>query len=347
MKLCEVIEVDFEITQGAIHSLSAKNSISAEDMLEMMIGVMMDVLKKNGIKDIRKIGTTRGPEFVKLIYPLMKGISDLYENNKAFVTGISDENKQRLESYASDILKAESELEQIEGQEEKLEEKKRELDSVYEKITNTRGHLLTLDEECEKLRAAIDRLNDSSLDRLAEEKDSLEKELSFRTQKKNELDDALQKLRIEAEHSQQCIDELSLDIKDKRAKISEMDSTYKNLEEMKGNLKQEIDRMEEKIECLTEWIKDFRLTNSKKTEEYERLQGITDRYITAWNALNGEKLVRETLLTDPSNQNELQAKTYDDLENAFVQMTERIEALLEVYKKRLDTLVKLSESLTL
>ena len=177
--------MSFERTRGCIENLSGQEKIALDEMLDMLVCVTQDVLAYNNEADVRDLSVSNQSLLLKKEYNLMQMLVLIDRENRSGLAEFGKGIQERYRNYIAEIEQIEAELlEKI----ALAEEKEAELKSRNDKLVEERGHLLTVEEECEKLHKQIETLSDTCLDKLAEEKLQLEEELKQREEKRIELE---------------------------------------------------------------------------------------------------------------------------------------------------------------
>lgn len=177
--------MSFERTRGCIENLSGQEKIALDEMLDMLVCVTQDVLAYNNEADVRDLPVSNQSLLLKKEYNLMQMLVLIDRENQSGLEEFGKGIQERYRNYIAEIEQTEAELA------EKIalaEEKEAELKSRNDKLMEERGHLLTVEEECETLHKQIETLSDTYLDKLAEEKVQLEEELKQREEKRIELE---------------------------------------------------------------------------------------------------------------------------------------------------------------
>ena len=176
--------MSFEQTSSYIENLSGQEKITLDEMLDLLLCVTQDVLVHNKDADVRDLPVSNQLLLMKKEYSLIQMLVLVDRENRCGVAEFGKGFQERYQNYIEEIEQMESELlEKITF----AEEKEAELQRKNDKLMEERGHLLTVEEDCEKLHKQIEKLSDSYLDKLAEEKVKLEEELKQREEKRDEL----------------------------------------------------------------------------------------------------------------------------------------------------------------
>ena len=170
--------MSFESTKRSIENLSKREVITLDLLFDMLVRVSMDVMEHNNTGDLCDVAINDYDDFLINVYNLMQITNSLCAKNKEAFLDIDSLTQKEYEEMVETMNGLLTDLSGIKEKIENSRAKKRELQAEQLKLQESRGYLLTIDEDCEALQRQIDVLSDSALHEKAKEKEELEVKLS-------------------------------------------------------------------------------------------------------------------------------------------------------------------------
>ncbi len=316
--------MNFDSTKQCVDNLSKKQTVTLDDILNMIGCVLGDSLEHNKSDYITEFKVEEFEKTIRGLNRFSVVISSLYKEHKASFTSETEKLKQRAESAEQELKAVLTEISSINEELECDDKRRQELTVKLAELEKTRGHLLPLKDECDRLDKDISRLNDPFLDRLAEVVEGKRKEAAERKQKEQDLTLEFGKREKELEEINATIAEISTDITKKQSEIDFAKAS-----------KEELERQQATIDKL--W------NNSKKcaSPELMNVQTKAKVLMNAWESYKPGKdfdNIKKAKFSNIKLDNNVfsNVKSVQDIDNAINELIgvaeEATETVIDIYK---------------
>ena len=343
--------MSFERTKGSIMNLSA-GQVFTDDLLDMLVCVVRDVYE---VSNVTKADQSA---LLKKMYNLIKMIQSIYQGNKEGISQFS-ERIQNEYKMAMDLLATQNNIVgQIVKTTEQEEQTLTELQKVAQDVEARRGHLLSVKEDCAKLQKQIDQLNDPELDRLAEQKAALEKDLNQRQQREADLRKEIDRLLQDINEVNRQIEELEKEVEKVKKQLAERKAEEAKLTKQKAEMEADIVETRAKLESMEKGIQELPALRDKINDAYQEIQVQMTAMTNAVNSAKSDAFLETNLYAADAggaltvdNYPDLavagkQVKSWEELEGWFAELEARINGLMKVYCETLGAVVKKAETIT-
>lgn len=351
--------MSFESTKRSIENLSEREVITLDLLFDMLVRVSMDVMEHNNTGDLCDVAIEDYDEFLINVYNLTQITNSLCTKNKEAFLDIDSFTQKEYEEMVETMNGILIDLSSIKEKIENSRAKKRELQAKQLELQDSRGHLLTIGEDCEALQRQIDVLSDSALDEKAKEKENLEADLSERKTRADGLEKEKSELRAQIETIKNAI--LTL-----QAEETALGKEENSLLLEKNGKEKGIENLQKKLKELKEWNNNFPVMSERirteLVEEQTKKDEMEAKITTMINALNSalsENFLIENLFKTSGATDNCSVENYPDyvvaeahfeniqeLQQWFNNMSERINGLINIYETVLRNFVNQSDKLT-
>lgn len=326
--------MSFDRTIAGIDSIKQQGSISVDEVYDIIVCVLEDAYEIGGTEGIAELPVNDEELYARKMNRIASALSNSFEEKRASLQALRENLKERCNAHNETILSIQSELADVNTDILKASEVKTELEQQQRKLHAERGHLLTIDEENEKLKEEIERLSDPNLDKMAIENESLKSEVSKRREKESELQTEKKKLATLVDEIAARISNLNSEIDSLKNEEDRQRGIEGETKEIKSGYEKGIERIKERIEELKEWIKNVSSTQGKFNEEKTELQNRVNILVSVWNKLTKNEqgariLAREEYAEIPKWFN----KKVDEINKLITEIQLRIKVLIEESEK--------------
>ena len=352
----------FDRTQGSIKTLSAQRAITADQLLDMMVNVALDVRDYNGIKSIADIPVSEDAEQVE-------NLVDCYYSLTDMLLRLWNQNKSRIREHDAEVLddmkETENELQEIQPQisevNRQIDEakaKKSELDKQYEELYAVRGALLDVEKKCEEIQGQIDKLSDPVLDTMEQKRVDLEKELGERRAVADRIEGECAAVRRETEECEERVNGLKKTMTELNGQKGDLLAEEASLLQEKEKAESENAEIRIKLAEYETFLAELPEKNKELEASYESRKAEMTVLLNALNSALSEEFLMDTLFRIPEMPKRLAVESYPDcgvealeidspktLANWCESVEKRVDGLLKVYATMLEVLAKQSESI--
>lgn len=351
--------MSFESTKRSIENLSKREVITLDLLFDMLVRVSMDVMEHNNTGDLCDVAINDYDEFLINVYNLTQITNSLCTKNKEAFLDIDSFTQKEYEEMVETMNGLLTDLSGIKEKIENSRAKKRELQAKQLKLQESRGHLLTIDEDCEALQRQIDVLSDSALDEKAKEKEKLEVDLSERKTRADVLEKEKSELRAKIDEVNEKIETIKNTILTLQAEETALGDEENSLLLEKNGLKKGIENLKQKLKEYKEWIDNYPAMSEQVRTEHDEEKAKITTMINALNSALSESFLKENLFKTSGATDNCSVENYPDyvvaeahfkniqeLQQWFNDMSERINGLINVYETMLRNFVNQSDKLT-
>ena len=339
--------MSFERTAGSIKNLDGSDKITLDLMCEMLVCVVRDVREYNGVADLRDSGVADSSLLVKKAYNLMQALLPVCQTKQEGLSELSEVWQDRYKKAVSEMESIADEFADVQAEAEKTEKAEKDLQNKYTELSAARSGLLNAAEECDRLRAQIDRLNDAKLDEIAAEKDRLEADVKERQEEKARLESTKKALLEESKS-------LESECADLKESADALRDSISSLKKQKNAAIDESRVLKEKVEKLEKELDEYKSWTARLPEEKERLKAdLSERrshYITllnAWNSTKSDEFVMKTLYKIPGTEEKMSSESYPDLNVVGETLSDvrKLRGWFDAVQERIDSLLRLHEEM--
>lgn len=351
--------MSFERTSTSIKNLSNQEEITLDLLFDMMVCVSQDVMNYNNTTDLSDTPIGDQSVLLKKVYNLMQLTLSAYTKNKEGMSEFGASIQERYAKLVDDMNSVLSEVAEVKEHIEKAEAKKRELQTKQAELQESRGHLLTVGEDCEALQRQIDVLSDSALDEKAKEKEKLEVDLSERKTRADVLEKEKSELRTKIDEVHEKIETIKNTILTLQAEETALGDEENSLLLEKNGLEKGIENLKQKLKEYKEWIDNYPAMSEQVRTEHDEEKAKITTMINALNSALSESFLKENLFKTSGATDNCSVENYPDyvvaeahfeniqeLQQWFNDMSERINGLINVYETMLRNFVNQSDKLT-
>ncbi|MBQ4563985.1 MAG: hypothetical protein IJA58_05845 [Lachnospiraceae bacterium] len=347
--------MSFERTKGSITNLSG-TKVSVDALLDMLVCVTRDVYENNQVTNVSAMAVDDQSAMLKKLYNLLKLLLTVYEDNQSGVSQFGDRIRNDFARITGSLAENEELIESLVKEIEQNEAYERELRDSHKEVELRRGHLLNVKNECDELTRKIDELNDSKLDEMAETRDELKAELTVREEKAAVLKGECDVTRAQLDQAEEKTDALKAEIASLERNIRALENEERENLEKKAELERTIEQVKTRLAEAKQQLAEFPEKAKAINDEYEDVQAQMTAMLNALNSVKADCLMKNHLFSGGAsiatqNHPEMelvsqQLRTWQEMEEWFSNLQERMDALSEVYRAVLAQLVKQAENIT-
>ena len=278
--------MSFTGTTNSITALENKPTpISTDELLKMMEVVAEDVFEHNHVEP--SISNLRPNDRKKVLLSSLRLLNTLIavcEDNQEGIAELSSLIQRKLNTARKEAEGWQQELSAMSTQIAAAQQEESQLQAQFDRLNAQRGHLLTIRQQCDDIRAKIQVLSDARLDQLAQEKQKLDAEFSRRHSIAAQCKEALREVRENLTRQQETLDELNAQINAKSADLTSCQSDLTAAMEEKDRLTTQIESVTQQHKALQEWLEGFPAWSEKLRKELQELQGRSTLLLNIWNS---------------------------------------------------------------
>ena len=348
----------FERTKGSLVNLNS-GEISADALLDMLVRVTQDIYEANHITRASALNVVDQKSLLMNLYNLSTTMLTIFQTNQDAVSQFPGFIQNKIRSSMEELSAREEALSGIMGEIQREEAQQEKLRIVHQKLEKSRGHLLSVKEDCILIHQRIEELNDARLDEMAFEKESLEAELASRKNKAEELADQKMLLCKDLEQMQARLNV----IQEQNASV-EKELNQKETAEQQAQLKLEAMELQMKeislnLEQIQIQLQEIPERNTQMLEAYQEAKAKQTMICNAIKSARNDILLPGNLFAADTGREGLDIlentdlavagrkfEDWDELIQWFEEMDQRVSDLLEVYRAALAAMVKKAEMLT-
>lgn len=348
----------FERTKGSLMNL-ASGEISADALLDMLVRVTQDVYEANYVTRASALHVADQKSLLMNLHNLSTTLLTIFQSNPGAVNQFPTFIQGKIRSSMAELSETEGLLSSITEEIRQEETNQKKLRELQQEIEKSRGHLLSVKEDCIAIQQRIDELNDVHLDDMAEEKKKLETELNVRESKAQTLTEQKTQLWEALDQTQNRINAVQEQVSAAQRDLTERETTERQvqmqLEEMASRMKEiavNLEQMQIQMQEIPE-------RNTRMMEEYQEAKAKLTMIRNAINSARNDILLPGNLFAANKNGGALSVQETTDLSIAqqkfedwnemiqwFAAVDQRVNDLLEVYRGTMAEMVKKAETLT-
>lgn len=348
----------FERTKGSIANLSS-GDISANDLLDMLVRTTQDVFEANHITKATALEVTDQSALIMNLYNLANTLLALFMKNQDGLSSFPSFIQGKIRSAETELEDKEAVLSVMNTQIREEEAVQKKLRCLLQNVESRRGHLLSVREECESLRARIEELNDPRLDKMGLEKTALEKDLAERKEKYRFLTDKTNGLRQELDEWTGRIATLQDNIRFQTDELGKLKTKQQEKQTELSGLEDTVRQAQGRLAQLQTELEELPQKHTDCLNAYREARNRVTIICNAVNSARNDTLLRENLFS--KNQGSLplpsgirsdlavaekEIADWESLNGWLGNMEQRIFDLLEVYRGAAAEMVERAENLT-
>ena len=326
----------FDSVNNFLESNASLNYISADALLELLGCAVDDVFEQNNARSITEINVEEPTDFLNSLHAIMFVLVDLFDANQKHLTGFNAEKVKKFRELEQKSDNIKNELGAAKSDIDRLSKENSDLAAEQNKLEKSRGRLLGLEEENEKLRSRIAVLSDTKLDDARTENERLHTNLKQRIARVDEL-------RIEKGSIQNQLNEIEKTIADLELERTELNRQYEENEKSKADKEREIAERKTTIDKFREWENGLRERLRLFEKEHADIVSRMQVCENVWKAVIKQDFPRSALFSENPISD---VKKYSDVDKRFDEMLSAIRNGLNVFQEELREVIKASENLT-
>ena len=350
--------MSFTGTTNSITALENKSTpISTDELLKMMEVVAEDVFEHNNVEP--SISNLRADDRKKLLLSSLRLLNTLItvcEDNHEGISELSSIIQRKLNTARKQAEHWQQEFSGINAEITAAEQEEAALQSQFDRLNAERGHLLTIRQQCDDIRAKIQVLNDARLDQLAQEKQALDAEFVRRHSIAAERKEALREIRENLARQQEALDALNAQINTYTAELTQCQSDFAASQQEKDRLIAQMESVSAQHRMIQEWLENFPVWSEKLSAELHELQGRSTLLLNIWNSAWNDPFLRANLDKLPAESRNRMLSQFSapsggfrslaELEDWFRGVCQCVRELIGQCEERLQALISEARKLT-